>query len=173
MKRIIIAITLAAAFAASVFTADAKPRAVGVGFGAYQNVSLQHIIYGTDRFFQLDLGYHVGIRQPGMTATQAAGSLKLIALYNIPVYKPEWTSKGNWLVYAGPGAALSTGFNTQKAITLGVAAQVGLEYVFEFPLQLAIDLRPTFGLKVSDDNFAFDTDGLLGFIPTISARYWF
>lgn len=73
---------------------------------------------------------------------------------------------------------------------LGVCAQVGLEYTFWFPLQLAIDLRPVFGIHVNGGYSSIDTanpevasrtpvetgfydNGLLGFVPTISARYRF
>lgn len=174
MKRVIIAITLAAAFAASVFTASAKPRSVGIGLGAYQNISMQHMIYGTDRFFQLDLGYHVGVRQYGMAYTGDQGTLRLMATYNIPIMSFDWTSEGTWNFYAGPGFTLASDFSSDKAISIGVVAQAGIEYLFDdIPLQLSADVRPFAGLIISNDRFMYDLDGFMGFIPTISARYWF
>ena len=67
---------------------------------------------------------------------------------------------------------------------LGIAAQAGLEYNFEFPLQLSVDIRPYFGFHVAEGRdinselsyspkTGFYNRGLLGFIPTLSARYRF
>jgi hypothetical protein len=51
----------------------------------------------------------------------------------------------------------------------GFVGQVGLEYNFDFPLQLSADLRPVLGW--SDGKFY--GDGVLGFVPSISVRYRF
>ena len=162
MRRIVITLTVLLAVA---FTAGAKPRSVGLGFGSIQNVSMQHMVYGTDNFFQLDLGYHVGV--------PSTGTMRLTGTYNYMILSPKWTEKGTWNFYAGPGVSLGSGFNIDKAVSLGVTAQVGLEYIFEFPLQLAVDLRPSFGVMLGNDRFRYDLDGLMGFIPTLTARYMF
>lgn len=163
MKRCIAVLVLLAALAV---TAGAKPRSVGIGAGAVQSVSMQHMVYGTDNVFQLDLGFHVGV--------PSSGTMRLMATYNIMLFSPEWTSEGKWNVYAGPGVSLGAGFSTAKALTFGVTAIAGVEYLFDsIPLQLSADLRPTFGIMLSNDTFRFDVDGMMGFVPTISARYMF
>ena len=71
---------------------------------------------------------------------------------------------------------------------IAAAGHVGLEYTFDFPLQLCIDLRPCFGIHVNDGKFydketgirvdyggkvGFYDNGLLGFAPSLSVRYCF
>ena len=73
---------------------------------------------------------------------------------------------------------------------LGICAQVGLEYTFWFPLQLSVDLRPTIAMHINERypfknpanpeaqsyyraRVGFYDNGLLGLVPTISARYRF
>lgn len=161
MKRLLTVITLF--FIA--LAANAQPRAVGISVGAVEGISFQHMVYGQQNFFQLDLGYHPG--------TYRQGSMQLTGTYNYIIASPDFTSAGTWNLYAGPGVTLGTGFTSFKAFNLGVAAQFGVEYAFWFPLQLSFDLRPSFGVVISEDRFRFDVDGVLGFIPTISARYVF
>ena len=66
---------------------------------------------------------------------------------------------------------------------IGLAAQVGVEYTFDFPLVLALEVRPVFGLHVNDDvdlggfkyngKAGFYDNGMLGFAPTLAVRYRF
>lgn len=62
---------------------------------------------------------------------------------------------------------------------IALAAQIGLEYNFWFPLQLSLDIRPYFGLHVNDgfhiykSKAGFYNYGMMGFIPTLSVRYRF
>ena len=60
-------------------------------------------------------------------------------------------------------------FNDANNFFFGLVGQVGLEYTFWFPLQLSADLRPTLGICDGE----FWTDGLFGFVPTLSVRYSF
>ena len=161
MKRLLII------FAAAVISvaANAQVRSVGLTVGAFEGVSFQHMIYGTDNVFQLDLGYQTGVPH--------SGSMRLVGTYNKMLMSPEWTSEGTWNMYAGPGVQIGTGFVPEKAFSIGVVGVVGLEYIFWVPLQLSVDIRPSLGVMLSDDSFRFDIDGMLGFIPTISARYMF
>lgn len=161
MKRLLTVITIFLIALA----ANAQPRAVGISVGAVEGVSFQHMVYGQENFFQLDLGYHPG--------TYLSGSMRLTGTYNYIIASPRITSDGTWNLYAGPGVTLGTGFNSFRAFNIGVAAQVGVEYAFWFPLQLSVDLRPSFGVVISEDRFKYDVDGVFGFIPTISARYVF
>ena len=150
MKRIILVATLVLGFAA---VAVAQPRAVGLR-GAYGvEASYQHTLGAN--FVQADLGL-VG---KGITLT---------GTYNWMLAQPDWTSKGEWGVYAGPGAALGVYVGTFCA---AVAGQVGLEYTFWFPLQLSVDIRPQIGIWAGKGGAGFY--GKDTFYPTLAVRYKF
>jgi hypothetical protein len=63
-------------------------------------------------------------------------------------YQWVWNIEGGFNWYAGPGASLGfvdTGSETD--MFMGVGGMVGLEYRFpEVPIQLSLDINPTFGL---------------------------
>lgn len=146
--------------------AKAQVRSLGVTLGSYEAVSFQHMVYGTDNVFQLDLGYHLGVPD--------SGAVKMMASYNINILSPKWTDEGTWNFYAGPGVYLGGGWAPGKGLTLGAMAVVGLEYLFDdLPLQLSADMRPSVGAILLKDVTVFDKDSLLGLIPTVSARYMF
>ena len=151
MKKIILVAALVLGFAAA---AAAQPRAIGIrgGFGA--GVSYQHTVGAN--FIDADLGFGNG--------------LNLAATYNWMLAQPQWTSRGEWGVYAGPGAALGLGFGDASFFNVGVAGEVGLEYTFWFPLQLSVDVRPELGLVSAGGVSAF---GLWGWCPTLAVRYRF
>ena len=151
MKKIILVAALVLGFAAA---AAAQPRAIGIrgGFGA--GVSYQHTVGAN--FIDADLGFGNG--------------LNLAATYNWMLAQPQWTSRGEWGVYAGPGAALGLGFGDASFFNVGVAGEVGLEYTFWFPLQLSVDIRPQLGLVTAGGASTF---GLWGWYPTLAVRYRF
>ena len=62
------------------------------------------------------------------------------------IAQPNWTSRGEWGFYAGPGASVGLGLGEANYLTLGVAGMVGLEYSFWFPLQLSLDFRQHIGI---------------------------
>ena len=191
MKRLIFIIIL------SVLTACAyaQPRAMGLRVGATGlEASYEHSMSPV-QFIQGDLGMDFGYNvngRPGVRAT---------AVYNFIWARPNWTTQGSWAIYAGPG--LSLGFvddqvpyeigdaiigHYDNGFMIGVVGQVGVEYTFRFPLQLALDVRPCFGLHVNDGKFrdretgltvnyggktGFYDNGLLGFVPSLSIRYCF
>ena len=162
MKKLLL-IMLAACFSLG---ARAQVRSVGLTVGPYEAVSFQHMVYGIDNVFQLDLGFHTGV--------PASGSIRMMASYNINILSPKWTDEGTWNFYAGPGVYLGGGWAPGKGLTLGVMAIVGLEYIFDdLPLQLSADMRPALGAVLLKDVSVFDKDSLLGLIPTVSARYMF
>ena len=176
--------------------ANAQPRALGARIGMTGfDVTYQHTL-GKKNFVQadmsLDFGYG-GSSAPGFKAT---------AIYNFVVARPAWTDKGTWALYTGPG--LSLGYVQDRVVykegnfryhpndygfMLSIAVQAGLEYTFDFPLQLAADLRPYFGMHVNDgvsrrvdaitDQVVFKSktgwynNGWFGFIPSVSVRYRF
>lgn len=143
-------------------TAAAQPRAVGLRFPAMAafgaEFSYQHEV-GNAQFIEFELGLerYNGFRTSG--------------LWNWELANPEWTAEGAWTLYGGGGITL--GFveydrNGNFGYMGGLTAQLGLEYRFEFPLALSVDLRPTVGLC-----HGFYRYGTYGLIPNISARYYF
>jgi hypothetical protein len=56
---------------------------------------------------------------------------------------------------------------------LAVSGQVGIEYNFQIPLQLSLEVRPCVGLHLADKSVSFYDNGLLGFIPSLGIRYTF
>lgn len=192
MRRFIttIAVLLGAAVAIS-----AQPRSAGLRLGGSGlDVSYQHNL-SKDRFVEGNFGLDFGYNANGNAGVRAT------AIYNFVWARPAWTEQGSWVLYAGPG--LSLGFvddqvpyeinNTIKGcydngFMLALTGQVGLEYDFDFPLCLSIDIRPYFGFHINDgklrlpnteqvvdfeSKIGFYDNGLLGFAPTISVRYRF
>lgn len=174
MKKIIAIIVLGAAFA---FSAAAQPKAVGGRFGATGlEASYEHYL-GSPNFMELNAGFY-WLGGFGGTATFT---------YNFTVLQPNWTSRGEWALYTGPGifgGYAGAGYrevdeygNIHRAHygygMLALAPQVGLEYTFWFPLQLSVDIRPLIGVAFDRGSAAYYLPGLYGFIPSLSVRYAF
>lgn len=191
MKKLMITALLALA----AITATAQPKAMGIRFGASDfDASYEHDI-NSRQFIECDLGLDLGYNLNGNPGIKAAFT------YNFVWARPAWTAKGAWGLYAGPGLAIGfvddiVPYETDNAIRgyydngwmAAVAVQVGIEYVFDFPLILALDIRPYFGVHINDGrlrdpesgtriNFGSKTgfydNGMLGFIPSIAIRYRF
>ena len=150
MKKVIILAAVVLWFTVPSF---AQPRAVGLRGGYGIEASYQHAL--GSNFIQADLGL-VG---DGITAT---------GTYNWMIASPQWTDRGDWGIYAGPGAAIGL-YN--KSFCAAVCGQVGLEYTFWFPLQLSVDLRPQIGFWAGNNASGFY--GLHSFYPTFAVRYRF
>ncbi len=146
MKKIIIAAVLALGLAAA---ASAQPKALGARFGYGTQLSYQHYAGGAN-FIEGDLGLESGFRYFNISAT-----------YNFMIAQPDWTSQGEWGFYAGPGLALGAG---KDVFHFGLAGRVGLEYTFNFPLQISIDICP---------QFSFTNFGFWGAAPYLGIRYRF
>lgn len=146
MKKIILVAAMVLGFTVA---ASAQPKAVGIRFAYGAELSYQHEIGAN--FLEADLG--LGDFQ----------YLNVAATYNFMLAKPDWTDRGDWGFYAGPGVALGAG---KDVLNIGIAGQVGLEYTFWFPLQLSIDIRPQLGLV--GNGF-----GIWGWYPQLGARYKF
>ena len=150
MKKIILIAAMALGF---VVTAVAQPRAVGIRGGYGLEASYQHTVSETN-FIEADLGLY------------AFNAINVGATYNWMLVQPQWTDRGEWGVYAGPGANLGLGFNGW--FNVAVCGQVGLEYSFWFPLQVSVDIRPALGFSTGDKPFYIG-----GFYPTLGVRYKF
>lgn len=192
MKRFIITISILIGTAVAAF---AQPKAVGLRLGGTGlDVTYQHHM-GKDRFAEGNLGLDFGYNANGNVG------IKATAIYNFVWARPAWTEQGSWALYAGPG--ISLGFVDDQVpyeiggaikgyydngFMLALVGQVGLEYSFNIPLSLSIDIRPYFGMHINDGKFrvpntdtvvsyeskiGFYDNGLLGFTPTISVRYRF
>ena len=192
MKRLIITFAILIGTSLAVF---AQPKSAGLRFGGTGlDVTYQHYM-GKDRFAEGNLGLDFGYNVNGNVG------IKATAIYNFVWARPAWTDQGSWALYAGPG--LSLGFVDDQVpydiagvikgyydngFMLSLVGQVGLEYNFEFPLSLSIDIRPYIGMHINDGKFrvpntdtvvsyeskiGFYDNGLLGLTPTISVRYRF
>ncbi len=130
--------------------AVAQPKAIGVRGGLFGRafggeISYEHWLTLFDNdydFVEAELGVFGG------------NGFKASAMYNFTFAQPEFSDRGEWAFYAGPGVVAGYGTGTRiddagnpyakSAPFLGLAAQLGLEYTFWFPLQLSVDFRPTF-----------------------------
>ena len=123
MKKIL---TVLAAVLMIGIAAQAQPRAIGVRAGYGAELSYQHTLGGAN-FAELDLGW-------GVSNFCAALAYDFLIGTGTPVN-----------FYVGPQATayLANGDNNM-IFGLGAGAQLGLEYNFNFPLQLSLDWRPTF-----------------------------
>ena len=164
MKKTLILIAAILGFSA---VAVAQPKAIGLRGGPFeQELSYEHwyTVFDNDYdFVEVELGVF------------NINGFKATAMYNFTFAQPEFTDRGEWGLYAGPGALLGYGSYTTKEPDgslknharpfFGAAAQLGLEYTFWFPLQLSVDFRPAFlvPMKVNTHWYGF----------AVSARYAF
>ena len=95
MKKIILVAAMVLGFAVA---ASAQQRALGLRGGYGVELSYQHTI-GAD-FLEADLGL-------------LGSDLNLAATYNYMIAQPDWTDRGEWGFYAGPGAAVGFGGNLE------------------------------------------------------------
>lgn len=152
MKKIILMAVMVLGFTVA---AVAQPRAIGLRAGWGAEASYQHS-FGTN-FLQADLGLNM------------FNSIHGSAVYNFMIAQPQWTDKGEWGFYAGPGAALGMALaqgDNKGYFHLALAGMVGLEYTFWFPLQLSFDVKPTLG-------FGFNHGFHWGIMPAFGVRYRF
>ena len=183
------------AFICTAAVCAAQPRNIGIRVGATGlDATYQHST-NPRQFVEANIGLDFGYNANGKAGMKAS------AIYNFIWARPAWTQKGRWALYAGPGLALGYANDiapydfevgkigcTDNGFMFAIAGQVGLEYQFWFPLALAIDIRPYFGIHVSggkindpysnaiiyrENKVGFYDNGLLGFAPTISVKYSF
>jgi len=128
------------------------------GFGG--ELSYQRTL-GSDNRLELDLGWR---------DSKYYDAIKLVGLYQW-----VWNIDGGFNWYAGVGGGLGTweyddkdlppwanGFDDDDFDDSGtfilLAGDIGIEYNFDFPLQLSLDVRPEFylGDDFREDNFAPD-----------------
>ena len=177
MKHLILTTLILASYCV---ISTAQPRSVGALVGSTgAKLSYQHDL-SADQFISIDAGVDLGYNVSGHPGVKVTGT------YNFIWAEPKWTQKGSWSIYAGPG--LSTGWAQDRVVikngeersnsfadgfVIGAVGQVGLEYRFEIPLQLALEVRPCIGMHITDETISFYDNGFLGFIPALAIRYSF
>jgi len=161
MKKLFLAAFMLVGVAFNAQAQEISKNAIGLrigdndGFGA--EVSYQRRL-GTDNRLELDLGWR---------DSRYYDAVKLVGLYQW-----IWNIEGGFNWYAGVGGGLGT-FDTDDRYYFDgrrygdsgtyavVAGDIGIEYKFDFPLQLSLDFRPElyFGDDFGDD---FGPDIALG-----------
>ena len=133
MKKIILAAALVLGFTVA---ASAQPRAIGVRIGNGGEISYQHSM--GSNFIEVDGGLGLGLVD-GVFNVGATG------IYNFMI-----SEFGNGFgFYAGPGAGVGLALGEVNYLALSAAGMVGIEYNFNFPLQISLDFRQHIGTGFS------------------------
>ncbi len=115
------------------------------GFGA--EISYQRAL-GDNNRLELDLGIRSGNNYDGFKLTG--------------LYQWVWQLDGNFNWYAGAGGGVGSysvdvpGNDDFDDTFLFVAGDVGIEYNFDIPLQLSLDIRPELGFGDFRDDVGID-----------------
>ena len=133
---------------------DISKNALGLRLGSNDGfgteISYQRKL-SSDNRLELDLGWRTNNNYD---------AYKLIGLYQW-----VWNIEGGFNWYAGVGGGLGSyqtdkgpGFESNNGTFLVAAGDIGIEYNFDFPLLISLDLRPElyFGDEFRDDNFGPD-----------------
>ena len=125
MKKILISLIALVALttAANAQYSNALGVRVGAGSAFGAELSYQGFLSDVNRL-ELDLGANFG----SYTAVSVATILHW-----------HWFLAGGFGFYIGPGVQ---GYVVEKHLGLGVGGQVGIDYQFNAPFQLSLDVRP-------------------------------
>ncbi|RRJ93426.1 hypothetical protein [Flavobacterium macacae] len=158
MKKLFLSAFMLAGMAFTAQSQEIAKNALGLrlgdndGFGG--ELSYQRGL-GDNNRLELDLGWR---------DSKYYDAIKLVGLYQW-----VWNIEGGFNWYAGVGGGIGT-YDYDKryyfpnddyddsGTFLLVAGDIGIEYKFDFPLQLSLDFRPElyFGDDFRDDNFGPD-----------------
>lgn len=79
------------------------------------------------------------------------------------IYQWVWNIDGGFNWYAGPGAGIGNWSNKNESNTFAyVGGDIGIEYLFDIPLQLSLDFRPEFYLSDGYRTNNYGSDIALG-----------
>ena len=165
MKKIFLSAAMLIGLAFSTQAQEISKNAIGLrlgdndGFGA--EVSYQRGLSKNHRL-EFDLGWR---------DTNHYDAAKLVG-----IYQWVWNIDGGFNWYAGPGVGVGIyeyndhvgpgPHDDDKGAFVLASGDIGIEYLFDFPLQLSLDFRPEIYLNdYRDDNFGADIG--------LSARYRF
>ena len=130
MKKIILAAALVLGFAVA---ASAQPRAIGVRIGNGGEISYQHSM--GSNYLEVDGGLGLGL-------VDDVFNVGATGIYNFMI-----SEFGNGFgFYAGPGAGVGLALGDVNYLALSAAGMVGIEYNFNFPLQISLDFRQHIGI---------------------------
>jgi hypothetical protein len=157
MKKIILTLALALGVAFSSQAQEIADNAIGLrigdgnGFGT--EISYQRALGGNNRL-EIDLGIETGNRYDAFKATG--------------IYQWLWNIDGGFNWYAGVGGGLGSidfdddfrdsnnnRYDDSEIFIFG-AGQVGIEYDFDIPLILSLDVRPEIYFADYRDNLDLD-----------------
>ena len=144
MKKLFFTIIIGLGFLLQSNAQQISKNAIGIrlgdgdGFGT--EISYQRGL-GDNNRLEIDLGYEDGDGFDGFKATG--------------IYQWLWNIEGGFNWYAGAGGGLGSisidddfrrraGFDDDSEFFLLAAGQVGIEYNFDFPLLISLDVRPEF-----------------------------
>lgn len=139
MKKVFLTIGLFLATFLTVNAQDFAENAIGIRFGHNNGfggeISYQRKLSDNNRL-EVDLGLRKG------------GAFKAAGLY-------QWVwhleDRFNW--FAGGGAGLASGSGSTTVFGAGV---IGIEYNFDIPLVISLDIRPEVGFAGAYDGFHSD-----------------
>ena len=156
MKKLLVLVALVAMSAVAV---NAQPRAIGARLGYGIEFSYQHNM-GEKNMLEVDAGL------PGFLGVEAAATYDWL----FPI--SSWQKAGSWNWYAGVGAGLGWSWWSNYAYA-GIAGRIGVEYNFDFPLNLSLDWRPIIGPEFGNGYVGFNRYGLYQGGIALGVRYCF
>lgn len=151
----------------------AQPRAIGVNLGIGNGISYQHYL-GENKMLDVSVSCPITLLVGNSVGLGAMVTYDWINPFNAEI---PWDYEGQWNWYLGTGASAGAYalFNSYYYTSwyAGAAVHIGIEYQFEFPLQLSFDYRPTIGLvDMGDGTVGFGFDGFYTGI-SLGVRYLF
>ena len=157
MKKLILSLAF---IALAIFTANAQrisENAIGIRFsensGTGAEVTYQRGLTGNNRL-EIDLGIR---NNTSFNSFKATG-----------LYEWVWRLDGNFNWYAGAGGGIGSWRDNDtdsSDVFIFGAGIIGIEYNFDFPLQVSLDLRPEIGFSDLYDGINADFG--------VSVRYQF
>ncbi len=154
MRKVMLILMPLIALSVNLYAQDLSKNAIGLrlgsndGFGA--EISYQRAIKN-DKRLEFDLGWRT--------------SRDIAALKLTGIHQWVWDIDNGFNWYAGVGGGFGTwrfdkkGFGKDSGTILFVAGDLGIEYNFDIPLQVSLDLRPELYFNSSNyrnDNFGPD-----------------
>ena len=142
MKKLLVLVALIAMSAVAV---NAQKRAIGARLGYGADFSYQHNM-GEKNMLEVEVGLPAFL------------GISVVATYDWLFPLNGWEEAGSWNWYAGVGAG--AGYTWLAGVNVGIAGRLGIEYNFDFPLNVSLDWRPVIGPTFGSGNVGFYNHGL-------------
>ena len=157
MKKTLVLLTFATIAGVSTY---AQPRSIG----------------GRSFYIGEALSYQHQLTEKTMLETELGLSLSSVGVEAVVTHDwlfpiTSWQKRGTWNWYAGVG--IGAGAYLFSNTTIGVAGRIGMEYNFDFPLQIALDYRPLVGPAWNGASIEFYDEGIVRSALGLSLRYLF